>query len=243
MNNLNKLKSELNELKEFVAKLESGELSIHELIQMEEVVRRLHEKTIILKYKAFEQKTGKVETVDSTPEEAVRDEPLTEAPEEDIPSIEFSIFAEEETIIETEVEEPIVQTPVTEADEEKEIIEEIAESEIVQEAPQTPQASHAGSKSFWEQISAQDDSLSSRFAGSKLDTLIGAFGLNEKLRYINDLFDGSSELFSDAIKLLDSQSDLDAAKVQVDKLANEHSWDPEEETVVEFMTYINRRYA
>lgn len=247
MNNLSKLKSELNELNAFVSKLESGELTVHELIQMEEIVRNIHEKTIILKYKAFEQKTGKVEeqeeSVDAMPEEAVRDEPLMEAPEEEVPSIEFSIFEEEESEFETEVEEPTAEIQEITIAEETELVEDTFEPVIEQKAPQEALESDKGSKSFWEQISAQDDSLSSRFAGSKLDTLIGAFGLNEKLRYINDLFDGSSELFSDAIKLLDSQSDLNAAKGQVDRMATEYSWDPEEETVVEFMTYINRRYA
>ena len=60
---------------------------------------------------------------------------------------------------------------------------------------------------------------------------------------INDLFDGSSEMFSEAIKMLDSQTALDVANEKAAQLAVQHSWDPEEEVVVEFMSFVNRRYA
>ena len=62
-------------------------------------------------------------------------------------------------------------------------------------------------------------------------------------RSINDLFDGSSEMFSEAIKMLDSQTALDVANEKAAQLAVQHSWDPEEEVVVEFMSFVNRRYA
>ena len=98
-------------------------------------------------------------------------------------------------------------------------------------------------QSFLDRLKIENNSIASRFSSSKLDTLIGAFGLNERLRYINNLFDGSSEIFSDAIKSLDSQSSLEEAKLKAAQLATEHDWDPEEEVVLEFMQYLNRRYA
>ena len=86
-------------------------------------------------------------------------------------------------------------------------------------------------------------SLNSLYGGSKLDTLIGAFGLNEKLRYINDLFDGSSEMFSEAIKSIDGKNNLDEAKVELKNLAEQHEWDAEEESVTEFMGFVARRHG
>lgn len=243
MNNESKLKTELDELSGFVSKLNAGELTIHELVELEQVARSIHEKTIILKYKAFEQTTGKSEQViTEAPEELVKDEPVEETIVDEMPAIEFSIFDDEQEkeILDEESDEASVieeePTPI----EQPELKEEpIVEAIVEKSEPELA----SSSTSFWEQLNIQDNSLSSQFAGSKLDTLIGAFGLNEKLRYINDLFDGSSELFSDAVKLLDTQSDLNAAKSQIDKMASEHSWDPDEETVVEFMAYVNRRYA
>ena len=94
-----------------------------------------------------------------------------------------------------------------------------------------------------EQMNISDQSMNTLMSGSKIDTLIGAFGLNEKLRFINDLFDGSSEKFSDAIKILDTQSDLEALNSQMNELASTHEWDPEEESVAEFISFVSRRYA
>ena len=95
------------------------------------------------------------------------------------------------------------------------------------------------SESFLERLQLDDDSVASRFSAGKLETLIGAFGLNQRLRYINDLFDGSSEMFSEAIKMLDSQTALDVANEKAAQLAVQHSWDPEEEVVVEFMSFVS----
>lgn len=84
---------------------------------------------------------------------------------------------------------------------------------------------------------------SSQFGLVKIDSLIGSFGLNERLQYINELFDGSSENFSDAIKVLDNQSSVDSAKTKVAELALINNWDVESETIVEFMQKVLRRYA
>ena len=90
--------------------------------------------------------------------------------------------------------------------------------------------------------------VSSELAGSqfglvKLDSLLGSFGLNERLQFINELFDGSSEGFSNAIKHLDKQPSFEQARSKVAEYAVENNWDVESETVVEFMQKIIRRYA
>ncbi len=219
MDNLNLYKSDLKLLSDLIDRLEKGELSVDELAQMEEVTRRLHERSIILKYKAFENKSTSTEVKEVEPEE----ETIEEVEDED-PSFDMSIF------------------DVTVEDIEKEIEEEES-IEIETDDPATEIEEKDSGATFIEKLNLQDRSIASAFTGGKLDSLIGAFGLNERLRFINNLFDGSSELFSDAVKALDSQSDLDAAKQKIDSLASEHSWDPEDDNVLEFMNYVNRRYA
>ncbi len=147
------------------------------------------------------------------------------------------IVEEPAPVIEAVVEpEPEVVEP------EPEVIE--AEPEVKTDEPVVESAGGMTAQAFLDKLSkVNDNSLASRFTSSKLDSLIGAFGLNQRLRYINDLFDGSSEMFSDAIKSLDNQSKLDEARMKAGTLAIEHGWDPEEEIVIEFMSYVNRRYA
>ena len=94
-----------------------------------------------------------------------------------------------------------------------------------------------------DRLSILDNSIGSQIGGQKLETLSGAFGINQRLQYINELFDGSGEAFSDAIKALDTQKNLDAASDKVEELAFKNSWNPEEETVLEFLAIIKRRYA
>ena len=77
----------------------------------------------------------------------------------------------------------------------------------------------------------------------KLDTLIGSFGLNERLQYINELFEGSSEGFSDAIKDIDHSGDFNQAIDKIAGFANQHHWDLESETVEDFIAKVKRRHA
>ena len=77
----------------------------------------------------------------------------------------------------------------------------------------------------------------------KLDTLIGSFGLNERLQYINELFEGSSEGFSDAIKAIDHSGDFNQAIDKIAGFANQHHWDLESETVEDFIAKVKRRHA
>ena len=96
---------------------------------------------------------------------------------------------------------------------------------------------------FIDTIEHIDNSVNASFNGSRLDTLVGSFGLNQKMRYINDLFNGSSDLFSDSIKTLDSKSTLEEAKKVISSLSLKYNWDLESTIVIEFIDFINRRYV
>jgi len=76
-----------------------------------------------------------------------------------------------------------------------------------------------------------------------LDSLIGSFTLNEKLLFINELFGGSSDNFSIAVKKLDNQHNLSVAMEAMAEMAASYAWDLESETIEEFMHKICRRYA
>lgn len=250
MENLESYKKRIKAIEEFSARLESGELSIDELVQLETLTRELYERTVILKYKAFENKVNpviegplNVEDELDFVESAVENEI-----EESEPTIDFSIFdtpelnEEPAAEMQIEVEEELVENNIPEVI--KEVVPEIAlQEDRIIETPAVEKHASAQIQSFWEQLNMNSNSVSTQFEGAKIDTLVGAFGLNEKLRFINDLFDGSSENFSEAIKVLDTQSNLDTAKIKSSELAIKHGWDAEEESVVDFMMMVNRRYA
>lgn len=251
MENIQKYKNQIKEVESLVIKLENGELNLEELTTLESLTRALHERSIILKYKAFEQKVNPVVPQESIVEETPELIAEVEIAEEliEVPTIDFSMFSvEEEDDVE---EEPVKEEPIiaevneVELSEVEEIIEPVVEEKvapIVVELKEDVPAPKSGG-SFLDKMQSADTSINARFNGSKLDTLVGAFGLNQKLQYINELFDGSSESFSDAIKSLDVKSSMEDAKETVSSLAAQYEWDSEDETVVEFMSVLTRRYA
>lgn len=256
MEHLENYKNRIKAIEELANKMESGTLTIAELSHLETLTRELHERSIILKYKAFENKVISTNSItesgSSITAEMKENVSAIESVqiEESEPTIDFSIFdtpVQEKIVDEIPSEEPAfsfvetieIKEPIQEIIEEV-IVEHIQEEKVVDPANNVSQAQ---ATSFWEQLNIRDNSLSTQFEGAKIDTLIGAFGLNEKLRFINDLFDGSSESFSEAIKILDNQANIEEAKVKSAELANQHNWDAEEESVVDFMTMVNRRYA
>ena len=76
-----------------------------------------------------------------------------------------------------------------------------------------------------------------------LETLVGSFTLNERLQFINELFEGSSDSFSSAVKKLDTLDGLDSARTIVGDFASTNNWDMESEIVEDFLVKICRRYA
>jgi hypothetical protein len=96
---------------------------------------------------------------------------------------------------------------------------------------------------FVRRFSATDASLAAQLSMTRLDTLIGSFGLNERLNFINGLFGGSSEAFSEAIKELDTQHSQQDALIKTSAFAIQYAWDLDDETVEEFVIKLKRRYA
>ncbi|XOV66765.1 MAG: hypothetical protein ACFHU9_14155 [Fluviicola sp.] len=276
----------LDQLNGLVNSMEQGELNLEQLNDLEKVTRTLHERSIILRYKAYEasawgdtqeendepvvevKQQEEVEPVvsesDEVVEKEIEEEEASHNEPEEEPAFDFAIFdeqeetpgtqsvdIEEETKAEAEPEEVEATSIEPETVEEvKTVIDPVSPPEPAdeikiesEEIPPVPKPEPASGGSFLDRFAQQDNSVAGRFSAGPLNSLIGAFGLNERLRFINDLFDGSSEKFSDAIKALDSQSDLDAARIKAASYAEENEWDPEEEVVAEFMNYLNRRYA
>jgi len=248
MENLESYKKRIKAIEEFSGRLESGELSIDELVQLETLTRELYERTVIFKYKAFENKVNPITESPLNVEDEIDfvEDTAENEVEESEPTIDFSIFDApqivEEPEAEVQIDEELVENTISEVV--QEVVPEVTiQGEVIVEAPVVEKHNSAQGQSFWEQLNMNSNSVSTQFEGAKIDTLVGAFGLNEKLRYINDLFDGSSESFSEAIKLLDTQSNLDTAKIKSSELAIKHGWDAEEESVVDFLMMVNRRYA
>ncbi len=174
--------------------------------------------------------------------------------------IRFDLFATPE--IESEVEEdevlPEVEKEIEQSIEEDVLPEiEIKEEELVEEnldseeeientandSAETSKEIAEDASSLFPKLMKIEKSIAQNYQVMTLETLIGSFTLNERLQFINELFDGSSDLFSSAIKRLDALDNRDSARSVIAEYAVENNWDLDGEVVEDFMLKICSRYA
>lgn len=153
--------------------------------------------------------------------------------EEDVPeeTVEEISVAEEISLSKAEEFAPLVADRFTE------------DTTLPINEESTPFSAPTEESLFFQKFSKKEATYSNQIALIKLDSLIGSFGLNERLQYINELFDGSSEALSEAIKSLDSLPNFEAALHKASLFAEQFQWDLSSETVEEFVLKIKRRYA
>lgn len=199
---------------------------------------------------AFEVTFANDEPSESTigDEEATLEEDLFEQEDEEEAMEEEA--SEEETIEQELIEEEtIVENLFEEVEEEDEeaIEEETIEEETIQQvvteqaAPSSWEPEFSGDQPIW--MAEMEANIRDNRSVFPLESLIGAFTLNEKLQFINELFDGSSDDFSSNVKQLDQLASIDAARNMIAELADTFSWDTESEIVEDFIYKICRRYA
>jgi hypothetical protein len=259
--------------------LEAGTFSISEIESHLNLVRELYERTLVFRYKAFENHssvdvsnpTPKAEEVlplieaqaphqeeEASIEPIITNEVIEESAVEEtetVAEIEFDFFSSnepepiEEVIVESDIEEELEEvsafSQIDEPEEQPTFSnqEEAEEEQQDFEAPVVSEQTSGHSTKFTEKVFKVEKEIRNQIGFNALPSLIGSFGLNERLLYINELFDGSSESFSDAIKHLDSRSNLSDAAVYVEDLALKFNWDVESEIVEEFIQKLCRRYA
>ena len=270
MANLSTIEARLKAIEEAFSKLNHGKLTREELEELVVNTQELYERAIILRYKAFEEKIFGERPIVQTPEVEVSivsvpvAEPVVETPIYSMPELEIELDVEEE-VIEEEIEE-IEEQPAFDFslfdDSAEQIKEEVLEDNTfehlsVSSTESTEDGVHEehitmeqvivtpvenSNLDFYNKFSKESGDSAPQFGMTALSTLIGAFGLNERLQYINELFDGSSEAFSDAIKVLDNLSSREEMLIRASAYANNHNWDLKSETVEEFVAKLKRRY-
>lgn len=178
--------------------------------------------------------SGTESSMDSEPSD-------TEAELDETPAFDFSLFDDTAEIVKNEEleDKAIEHISVTQTSSDDRGLHE--EKIVMEQVTVTPIS--AENQKFIERFSKTDQQSASQIQMSKLDSLVGSFGLNERLQYINELFDGSSEVFADAIKAINTVSTIEEALIKASMYANQFHWDNDSETVEEFVIKIKRRYA
>ena len=250
--------------------LEETVASSRELYERLLIVRyKVYENSILADEESEELEVVDKETEEEKEEETIPDENkdieiIFEEETNDIAEdsiIRFDLFAtpeiesemkENEVLpeVEKEIEQSIEEDdlPEIKIKKEEELVEENLDS--VQEIENTANDSAETSKEIAEDASSLfpkllkiEKSIAQNYQVMTLETLIGSFTLNERLQFINELFDGSSDLFSSAIKRLDALDNRDSARSVIAEYAAENNWELDGEVVEDFMLKICSRYA
>lgn len=249
--------------------LKIGKLSEEDMETLVSSTRELYERALILRYKAYEHKiygNAVSEPTSEIVEEHIVVEPEIPVivPVEPVVHVEqkvsetpafdmsFSLFDELDAPNDTNVEtsssssesdfqEPIHEDDTFSASEAFESIEVVENPMVNTQAPVNN--SNSAPKDLFDKMLELDNSLGAKLMFSKIDSLQSAFGLNEKLQIIRELFNGSSEAFTQALQIFDMQPDFTHAKTILSNFTLEYSWELDSPIVIEFVQKIARRYA
>lgn len=227
------------------------ETEMVEVIEEVAVAEEMEEEVSVLSFEAVEEEILAHENNLPSNDEPVFDFDMFEKAEEDIFSPEMAIEPvpeiisfEEDSLQNVVADEMPTLTPISNVVIEQEINSEenFESTPIFSESTPKEEIADAIDTDMFNRFSNTDDSLSGRLMSSKLQTLVGSFGLNDKLQCIRELFKGSSEAFNLAIDQLDSQPDFNAAKRVLAQYAQQYSWDLESNLTAEFIQKVERRY-
>ncbi len=156
-----------------------------------------------------------------------------------------------ETVVELTIEEAIVtpqtqETAQTSQTHQTDETQETHQTEKTQETSQTHQTEKTPTGDvhpLYKRLVADDNSLAARLMAVRLETLKGAFGFNERLQIIQELFKGSGEDFTKAIETLDTLGSKNEARSIVSRYAHQFEWDKDSNLALEFVQKVERRYA
>lgn len=163
--------------------------------------------------------------VDPTPAAPAVSETVVEPapdPVEEAPAAAASEVAKEPETAAVETEMPTLAFDAVEENEPTAPAEPVAAA-----MPATPAAA------------TEKKSLNDRLAGGVLK-----FGLNDRIGFVKDLFDGSQEDFNRVVSQLNTLSSLEEANDFIQThIASEYRWEEKEETAARFMAAVEQKFG
>lgn len=120
------------------------------------------------------------------------------------------------------------------------VTEDVEEAEpSEEEAPTESALEEAPAQQEMFAPAAEKKSLNDRLAGNVLK-----FGLNDRIGFVNDLFDGSQEDFDRAVSQLNTLSSLSEAMEFIETdISGEYGWDQKEKTVARFLAAVEQKFS
>ena len=180
--------------------------------------------------------------VETLVEDPVVEEPVVETPVEDPvvedpvvedPVVEDSVV-EEPVVEDPVVEDPVSETPAEEPAEEEDDLPLFAEPKPIYEvAQESPKARKAVID-----VMTKKEAWRTDMAGSPVRDLLSAISLNDRVQFINVLFDEDPVKFQQARAKINAMTSLDDV---VSYLTSNFNWDMSSQVVYRFMMAVRRK--
>ncbi|OPZ98520.1 MAG: hypothetical protein BWY70_01203 [Bacteroidetes bacterium ADurb.Bin408] len=166
---------------------------------------------------------------DNTPIVETKSEPLTE-------------FKEKPTIIQPPVEQKPEKTPLKTTPPADNVTKKAAD--LFSDSPTIIEKFKTDSQSINDKIaqSKSDASLSAKMKESPVADLKKAIGINEKFRFVNELFEGNLSDYNATIEKLNTIGNAPDALKYLGELAAKYKWAPESNSLSNLKDLIRRRY-
>jgi hypothetical protein len=242
----NHLKEEIVELLEVI--IEQSEVissSEKQIPQIEIDIILSNIRDLYSKYRALEKL--------NKPSEPVTEPIITEVPTEEItqkPDVKETVVVAEEKVVVEEIKAEVI---VPEAEEKIPPETNQPQKKTKVKTPSVDLfSSHTTvadkfkdeKKSLNEKLSSSntDKSIAAKLQKNPIKDLKNAIGINEKFKFINELFEGNLQKYNDGIAQLNHFGNMDEAIRFLSVLTEEFSWDKENEAYKELSELVTRRY-
>ncbi len=91
--------------------------------------------------------------------------------------------------------------------------------------------------------SSPEKSLADKLSVSRLADLKKSIGINEKFKFVNDLFEGNLQEYNSCIDAINNESRFEDAEAYLNKLlGSKYHWDKESEVYVSFISLVQRKF-
>jgi hypothetical protein len=247
----------IQSLNQLAMRINKGSVGLEEFEVTLRDARELYERLVILRYKAIEDR-NLMGMSQQQPMSAAEPPVQTKTPpaEPNLAPKQISLIDSIEEIAREDVPEEAPRETPKQPEPEVEVKKPAPEPPVKKEEPkpEPAEAEKAAQKPAPEKtMSTLNEAISNASAGntladqlshSKIDDLNVAIGLNQKFRFIKELFDGDSDAYKKAVKNLNQCADYsEAQQIIENELMKPYGWDEENQTTMVFLGLVERRYT
>ncbi len=230
----------IQSLNQLALRINKGTVGLEEFESKMHDARELYERLVILRFKAIEDRnlmgrySGENDAAEIK-EASIAEEPMVAAKQISlIDSIE-EISREENTDEPSQqayTQQPQNQQPAPPETQKTRPVEEPVKSDVIPPAePPLPQNK-----------ATLPDSLAEKLSQTKIHDLNAVIGLNQKFRFIKELFNGNSAAYDHAIKSLNHCENFEEADQKTAELTDTYKWGDEDPLALALLNLIERRY-